>query len=264
MSEKPLYIDEIFYGLQGEGNRMGFPSIFIRTGGCNLTCKGFGCEVESPIEKGVMITGCDTIHAVNMEHFKRFWKPYTDFRDAVADVLMLVPDTLAYNEERFDIVFTGGEPLLQHKKPVMRDLVKYFLSRGHKVWFETNGTIAVDFDQFPVYNKVSFSMSVKMSASGEDIKKRWKPEVVDNYLRNTKDSYFKFVLSKNSLKEEAEEIFTFLSKVPSYGSVYCMPLGSTQEEVQLNALDVYEFALANGLRYSDRLHIRVHNDLRGV
>jgi organic radical activating enzyme len=262
--EQNLLIDEIFYGLQGEGNRMGFPSIFIRTGGCNLTCKGFNCFLESPKVPGVMIKGCDTIHAVNMEHFKHTWKSYVDFRDVVAEVLMLIPQKLAYNEERVDIVFTGGEPLLQHKKTVMVDVVKYFISRGHKVWFETNGTIGINFEEFPIYKEVSMSMSVKMSASGEEERKRWKPNVVDNYIRNTKDSYFKFVLSKKSITSETKEIFEFLSKVASYGAVYCMPLGSTQEEIRENAYAVYEYALANGLRYSDRLHIRIHNDLRGV
>jgi len=34
-----LPIDEIFPALQGEGERMGVPCVFVRTGGCNLRCK---------------------------------------------------------------------------------------------------------------------------------------------------------------------------------------------------------------------------------
>ena len=260
----PIYIDEIFYGLQGEGDRMGYPSIFIRTGGCNLTCEGFGCSMESQKKPGFFVKGCDTIHAVNAEHFKHTWTPYEYFKDLTADVTVKIPATLAYNEDRVDIIFTGGEPLLWYKNPVMVDAVRYFISRGHKVWFETNGTIPVDFDKFPIYKQCSFSISVKMSASGEPKRKRWKPRHVDNYLLNTKGSYFKFVLSNKSLKEEADEIFEYLDQIPTYATVFCMPLGEIETEVSENAQAVYEFALVNGFKYSDRLHIRIYGKLRGV
>lgn len=262
MSAKFLEVDEIFYGLQGEGNRMGFPSVFIRTGGCNLTCAGFGCELT--VSSGETIVGCDTIHAVNRKYFSHNWEPYSKFNRLVDDVLQMVPSNLAYNEEKVDIVFTGGEPLIHHQNHVMIDAVNYFLSRGHKVWFETNGTVAIDFSAYPVYKKCSMSMSVKMSASGEPVKKRWKEDVVDSYISNTEGSYFKFVLSAGSIENEANEIFAFLSRVPSYAPVYCMPLGSTFDEVRENAYEVYEFASRNGMRYSDRLHIRIHDDKRGV
>ncbi len=259
-----MYVDEIFYGLQGEGNRMGFPSVFIRTGGCNLTCKGFGGQLQSPVNPDIMLLGCDTIHAVNRHHFQDTWTPYHSFNVLVNDVLKTIPNHLAYNEEKVDIVFTGGEPLLHHKTDVMVSSIKYFVSRGHRVWFETNGTIDINFEEFPIYKEVSFSISVKMSSSGENKEVRWKPNAVDNYLRNTKNSYFKFVLSKKSLIQESSEIFEYLELIPTYGTVYCMPLGENKEQLNENALDVYEFAAKNGLRYSDRLHIRIHNDKRGV
>lgn len=258
-----LPVDEIFYGLQGEGNRMGFPSVFIRTGGCNLTCAGFGCTMQSPSKPELTIVGCDTIHAVNKTEFGHLWTKHNRFNTLVSDALHTLPPR-AYNDEPVDIVFTGGEPLIHYKDEVMINAVKYFISRGHQVWFETNGTIDVDFHNYPVYKECKMSMSVKMSESGEPILKRWKPDVVDDYIRHTKGSYFKFVLSKGSIKNQSDEIFEFLSKVPSYAPVYCMPKGATFEEVQENAYDVYEFASENGLRYSDRLHIRIHNDKRGV
>src|SRR5271165_3361418 len=34
----PVFISEIFYSIQGEGELTGVPSAFIRTSGCNLRC----------------------------------------------------------------------------------------------------------------------------------------------------------------------------------------------------------------------------------
>jgi 7-carboxy-7-deazaguanine synthase len=33
-----MFISEIFYSIQGEGELSGVPSVFIRTSGCNLRC----------------------------------------------------------------------------------------------------------------------------------------------------------------------------------------------------------------------------------
>jgi organic radical activating enzyme len=258
-----LPVDEIFPALQGEGSRMGVPSVFIRTGGCNLTCAGFGCTTKSPID-GSTIVGCDSIHAVSAKHFKHLWHYYDNSKELIRDILVKMPDTSNGNAELPDIIFTGGEPIMHHRDEVLIGCIEYFVSRGHKVWFETNGTIDIDFTKNEIYKKVSFSMSVKMSVSGEPIDKRWLPAVVNKYLKNTKDSYFKFVLSTNSIKYETSEIFDFLEQVPTFGTVYCMPAGETAEQVSLNAKAVYEFALNNGIRYSDRLHIRIYNDMRGV
>jgi len=264
-----IFGDEVINGksrgtLQGEGIRMGVPSIFIRTGGCNLTCKGFGCTMTSALDKKTVITGCDSIHAVNAKHFKHTWTYYDSAQELIDAILEHYTVRTEGNSEKPDLVFTGGEPLLHHSDPVLIGALEYFVSRGHKIYFETNGTQHIDFDKYSVYKDVSFSMSVKMASSGEDKNKRWKPEVVNQYLRNTSGSYFKFVLSAKSLKEQSQEVYEFLHQVPTFGIVYCMPLGETSEEIQSNAQAVYEFAADNGFRYSDRLHIRIYEALRGV
>ena len=43
-----------------------------------------------------------------------------------------------------------------------------------------------------------------------------------------------------------------------------MPLGDTSELIDTNSLSVIELALEKGYKYSDRLHIRVWNNKRGV
>jgi 6-pyruvoyltetrahydropterin 2'-reductase len=249
--------------LQGEGTRMGVPSVFIRLGGCNLTCKGFGCTLTSPKTQETII-GCDSIFAVST-HFKQQWEYFDKSTDLINVILSNINvNNKPGNSEKPDIVFTGGEPLIHHTDPVLLETLEYFTSRGYTIYFETNGTQYIDFNKYDVYKKVSFTLSVKMSASGEDKNKRWKPEVVNNYLKYTNGSYFKFVLSANSIEQDSKEIFEFLEQVPTFGVVYCMPLGGTIKELESNAKAVYEFAANNGFRYSDRLHIRIYNDLQGV
>ena len=43
---------EVFYTVEGEGEYVGYPSVFLRLFGCNLTCKGFISE-DAPY-------GCDS------------------------------------------------------------------------------------------------------------------------------------------------------------------------------------------------------------
>ena len=53
-----LQIDEIFgVTIQGEGKRIGNPSIFIRSGRCNMKCSGFkvGYKTPSGIKNMVVI-----------------------------------------------------------------------------------------------------------------------------------------------------------------------------------------------------------------
>ena len=73
-----LPVVEYFRAIQGEGELMGFPTIFLRLGGCTLRCEGFGCELKSP-KDGTIIQGCDSIRAVNSTHFKQNWYFIEDF-----------------------------------------------------------------------------------------------------------------------------------------------------------------------------------------
>ena len=170
--------------------------------------------------------------------------------------------------EKQDIVFTGGEPLIHHKDEVLINTIEYFISRGHRVHFESNGTIEVDFEKYPIYKKVSFTISVKMANSGEPIHKRWKPEVVSSYLRNTENSFFKFVLTKKQIDSFQEgyqdEIITFLKMIPTFAVVYIMPQGEVSRQLVENGKAVYEYCLEKGFRYSDRLHIRMYESRKLV
>lgn len=96
-----LTVNEIFYSLQGEGARVGQPSIFIRLSKCNLACSfcdtdfefGRDMTIEEILDE-IGLFGCD-------------W-----------------------------IVWTGGEPTLQ----LTDEIVAAFKQNGYKQAIETNGT----------------------------------------------------------------------------------------------------------------------------
>lgn len=98
-------INEIFYSLQGEGHHAGYPSVFIRFSGCNLSCPF--CDTEH--SDGIYMTDDDIIHAVNL--YTASW-----------------------------IVLTGGEPSLFIDNDFVRMLKR---ATGKKVAIETNGTVEI-------------------------------------------------------------------------------------------------------------------------
>jgi len=222
-------ISEIFYSIQGEGKFAGRPSLFIRVGGCNLTCPGFSSH------------GCDSFYAVDKK-YKSSWK------------LMSIAEIIAEIEKHYpcDIVLTGGEPTLYYKKfyPI--------IEKFENITIETNTTINIDFEKYPAYKNVIFAMSVKLSNSGEKYEDRVKKEVIKNIATNAKKSFFKFVIDDNKI-DEISDITKDLNN-----DIYCMPLGEDKKSLDKNAAFVFNFCLKYKFFYSDRIHIRLFSKKRGV
>ncbi|NPA82793.1 MAG: 7-carboxy-7-deazaguanine synthase QueE [Epsilonproteobacteria bacterium] len=250
-----IYLVESFYSFQGEGKYAGTPSIFIRLGGCNLKCEGFQSTAISPID-GKKLKGCDSIRAVNRKHFSFLWEKITSPSALIAKIENLIPKNC-----KPDIVVTGGEPLLYYKERELIETLKYFLTKKHKITIETNATIFVNFKKYPLYKDIVFAMSVKLSNSGESYEKRVNKKAIDSIIKNTKDSFFKFVLDKEliSSKKAEREIEDIII---SYNNptVFCMPMGSNAKEVEKNAPAVAEFCIKKCYFYMDRLHIRLWNN----
>lgn len=256
-----IYIMEMFYSVQGEGLRTGVPSIFVRTGLCNFSCQGFGVEYEDP-KTNEKKFGCDSFYSVN-KNFKDTWKPYTDFMELVNDILSKFPDYGEHSLSKPDIVFTGGEPLLYWKDEIYQRTLAYFISRGYKVTIETNGALDIEFTR-EYQKEIIFSTSVKLSLSGEPEHKRINIDTLTKIAENTKNSYLKFVISKNTWEQNKEEIDKILFEIPVYIDVYLMPLGDVKSTLEDNAKFVIEKAMKCGFKYSDRLHIRIWNNEVGV
>src|SRR5438874_13426481 len=103
----PMKIAEVFYSIQGEGILVGVPSVFIRTGGCNLRC-----------------TWCDTPYTS--------WKPEGEDQP-LGTVLADVRRCWATH-----VVVTGGEPMIQEDVVRLTERLKDF---DLHITIETAGTV---------------------------------------------------------------------------------------------------------------------------
>ena len=124
-----MKVCEAFRSLQGEGKKIGVPTFFIRSVGCNLQC-----------------SWCDTQYAMK-----------EDGEDMSVDTIMeMVKDDT-------DVCLTGGEPMLQ-KDTV--ELLRRLSDAGKTVVLETNGSVSLK--DVPVSDFIIISMDIKCPSSGMD------------------------------------------------------------------------------------------------
>jgi organic radical activating enzyme len=272
-----IKIAELFYSVQGEGRYMGVPSVFLRTFGCNFKCAGFGMpkgelsnEVESIAQRitefksyeelPLVSTGCDS-YASWDPRFKDLSPMLTS--DGIAERIC---EILPFNEWKDEhLVITGGEPLLGWQR-AYPDLLEHPKMQGLKeITFETNGTqkLTPEFKEFLTlwqmpnvdFNReITFSVSAKLSCSGEARHEAIRPDVVCEY-EEVGYTYLKFVVATEEDAEEAIETADIYRAEGFTGPVYLMPVGGVESVYTLNNRRVAELAMNNGLRYSDRLQV---------
>ena len=267
-----IKIAELFYSIQGEGRYMGVPSIFLRTFGCNFRCAGFGMPKGEQSEEYLGVdpskfkiygelplvsTGCDS-YASWDPRFKHLSPTFTS--DELAEQIV---DLLPYKDWKDEhLVITGGEPLLGWQR-AYPDLLEHPKMRNLKeITFETNGTQELS-EELKTYlytwqrksgREVTFSVSAKLSCSGELPSDAIKPEVVCDY-EVAGYTYLKFVVATEEDAEEALEAADIYRAEGFTGPVYLMPVGGVESVYAMNNRNVAEFAMKNGLRYSDRLQV---------
>lgn len=266
-----LKVSELFYSIQGEGKYQGVPSVFLRTFGCNFTCGGFGMpkgqisnernevsisKISNYKELPLVSTGCDS-YASWDPRFKHL-SPIVDIEDIVSSIMKMLP----YKEWRDEhLVITGGEPLLGWQRSYPELLFHNKMGGLTEITFETNGTqkLTPEFkaallDWNLVGREITFSVSPKLSVSGEKWEDAIKPKVVDEY-QEVGYVYLKFVIANEEDAAEAEQAVKEYRKEGFNGPVYLMPVGGVESVYSLNNKKVAELAMKMGYRYSDRLQV---------
>jgi 7-carboxy-7-deazaguanine synthase len=274
-----LKVSEIFYSAQGEGRFVGVPSVFLRTFGCNFTCSGFGmargtCSTERDNVKvelyakyedlPLVSTGCDS-YASWDPRFKKL-SPTMETDTVIEKMLALTPNNRWVQDNGNDVhlVITGGEPLLGWQK-VYPELLEAMRMRDlANITFETNGTqeISEDFGAYLkqwrgpewVQREITFSVSAKLSASGEKWADAIKPDIVKSYEQYGK-VYLKFVVETPADFEEVDTAVEAYRSVGLEGVVYVMPVGGVVSVYDGNKFNIADEAMKRGYYYSPRLHV---------
>lgn len=210
-------------------------------------------------ELPLVSTGCDSYAS---------WHP--DFKDLspmvttdsiAEDIMKMLP--LGHWEDEH-LVITGGEPLLGWQRAYPDLLNHPKMARLKDITFETNGTqpLTTDFRNYLInwqeqedwMRDVTFSVSAKLSCSGEHPDEAIRPDIVCSY-EEVGYTYLKFVVATEEDAEEALEATDIYRAEGFSGPVYLMPVGGVESVYSMNARKVAEFAMQNGLRYSDRLQV---------
>lgn len=107
-----LKISEIFYSLQGEGARIGTPTIFIRLSGCKAknACYAAGIKCDTEFESGTTVSLDDIVKWLNLN-----------------------------SNNCKEITWTGGEPTDQ----LNSEIILYFKQLGYYQAIETSGLNSV-------------------------------------------------------------------------------------------------------------------------
>lgn len=234
MSVNQLSVSETFYSLQGEGQNIGKPAVFLRLSGCNLLCSS-----ESWI--------CDTI-----EVWKKGVK--TDFKD------VLSADFISRLKDGAHLVITGGEPLL-HQNAISNFLSEfvYMYKFTPTVEIETNGTIDPSEDMLMLID--FWNCSPKLKNSGESAERRINLEAIHTINAYGNNATFKFVVSD---PEDLIDLFNDYGQKINTDNIILMPAGDTREKLSEIREKVVQMCIDIGYRFSDRLQILTWNKKTGV
>ena len=279
-----IKVAELFYSLQGEGQYVGVPSIFLRTFGCNFTCSGFGMpRGELSTERlnvdpnqytdynalPLVSTGCDSYASWDPK-FKHL-SPLMEVDTIVSKISEMLPQGTFGRDKH--LIITGGEPLLGWQRSYPELLDKCMSIGLTHLTFETNGTQPIS-DEFWGYLlskaihpglEVTFSISAKLPCSGEKWEEAIRPDVVKQYVNLPNHrSYFKFVVSTMQDVEDATKAKAEYEAAGINIPVYLMPVGGVNSVYELNERNVADYCRDNGLRFSPRIQVPLYKNAWGT
>ena len=228
IKEQSYRVCEIFKSIQGEGDVIGRPSIFVRMYGCNLTC-----------------TWCDT---------KYSWVGQEKAKEGI-DYARMASRQILQEISEFDallVTITGGEPLLQP----LEHLVQSLANEGYEVLIETNGTVKPSTGLQKLVS--TWSVSPKTSNAGFSIKYGGL-----EWLQNVKDYYLKFVVVNP--KKDIKEILAFMQERNIDPSKVILQPDGTREDYVNAVKELMDFAKEGlQLRVLPQLHRLAWGHMRAV
>jgi 7-carboxy-7-deazaguanine synthase len=282
-----IKVSELFPSYQGEGRFVGVPSVFLRTFGCNFRCSSFGCDPGSRSTEAVDIaknihlykkyedlplvaTGCDSYPSVYPE-FKNL-SPFNTIDQITEKMASLLPNNKWKQSNGNDIhlVITGGEPLLGWQSQYVDLLNHPSMADLENLTFETNGTQRINSTLDPalltwvtqdpnIKREITFSVSPKLSSSGEFWDDAIKPKTVMSYTKYG-HVYLKFVVRQKAHFEEVDKAVAEYRAAGFQGKAYVMPVGGTEHEYNKNARKICDMAMERGYYFSPRLHVSLHGN----
>jgi organic radical activating enzyme len=203
-------------------------------------------------------TGCDS-YASWDPRFKHL-SPVLSTVSIVDSILTILPHNRWMDEH---LVITGGEPLLGWQRAYPELLSNEKMRSLKEITFETNGTqelsqdLSMYLQQWKINrekNALTFSVSPKLSISGE----KWEEAICPSIIRQYESIgfvYLKFVIATKEDALEADKAVQEFRTGGFRGPVYFMPCGGVESLYNLNAKNVAIEAMNRGYRYSDRLQV---------
>lgn len=180
-----MKVNEIFYSIEGEGIRAGYPCVFIRLQGCNLNC-----------------SYCDTRYSCEDQECENL-----QIREILANVQ-------EYGCKR--VTITGGEPTIHTDFYV---LVNTLYREGYLVNIETNGTTSATEIKAEVPNDVIITMDHKCPSSGMNARMR-----VGNYRDLEPHDVLKFVVGSREDLVDADRVMSALRILNCKPNIYISPV----------------------------------------
>ncbi len=230
-----MFISEIFYSVQGEGELTGVPSVFVRTSGCNLRCNW-----------------CDTMYAS--------WNP-EGTEMSIAEIV----DEVAKHPAQH-CVLTGGEPMVAKG---IRDLAQALRSAGKHITIETAATVL---PEGIACDLASLSPKLSNSAPDERLPAGWRmkheqlrrqPDVIRAWI-DQGDYQLKFVVTSAGDVDEIHSLLSDLKRSVPPHKILLMPEGTTIEKIRGRNETLVELCKRHGYRFCHRLHVELFGHTRGT
>jgi 7-carboxy-7-deazaguanine synthase len=243
-----LRVNEIFGPtIQGEGRFSGRHCCFVRTWECNQTCYwcdtaytwAYTHERAAKHRDGIVFSKAENMKEMTslaiIEELQKLWP---------------------HQRSTTIIVISGGEPLMQQNG--IAELGDTLGEWGHEIHIETAGTIPPTRVLDTVVD--AYTVSPKLANSGNLLKKRYKPDVIDIFADNKKTT-FKFVVTRPADLHEIDQMVARHAIHPS--RVYIMPEGITSDHNIKVAKTIVDDVTSRGYGLNFRSHVLLWGDERG-